>query len=137
MVIPKNKKAMLANLIGGFITILIAVSLIPVIAQEVFNVTNCNITNNSSEQPLGATDSFGGGGADVAGQFGGYDGKVKKSWVAEMALYQTNQSFTGLCIDENSPSRTLLNLIPAFFALAVCGMGIMIAFSALRDSGMC
>ena len=136
MIRNKSKKAMLGNLIGGFVAIMIGVMLIPMVSQEMNNALNCNQTNSTNisyQEPLGETDSFGGGGA---GQFGGYDGQVHKSWASNLAVYKTNQTFTGLCLNDNSVAATALKLVPAFFALAIILMSIGIAYSALRNSGL-
>ena len=100
--LKKNQKAMLANLIGCFVTIMIAVGLIGPIAQEINNVANCQSSNISiggdvielgSEQPKGATDSFGGGGST---HFGGYDNKVQHNsfvdTLASTSIVKTNKS---------------------------------------------
>ena len=130
----KNKKAMLGNLIGGFVAILIGISLLPMISQEINNAMSCNSTNSTNmsyQEPIGSTDSFGGGG----GQFGGYDGTVHKSWTSNLVIYKTNQTFTGLCLDAESPSAFVLKTVPVFFALAILLMGIAIAYNSLRNAG--
>ena len=39
-----DKKKMLGNLIGGFIVILVGVTLIPVVADEIVGAENSNVT---------------------------------------------------------------------------------------------
>jgi len=143
-----NHKGMLGNLIGGFIVVLVGVSLIGPIAQELANATNCmdgslNLSNNESiflGTPEGFTDSFGGGGSN---RFGGYDGEVKhKSFtetLAKTSIYKTEKSFFNpdcTPLPEGSTGRIMLRLVPGFFAVAVLLVGIAIAFTGLRNSGM-
>ena len=137
-----KKKAMLGNIIGGFIVILIGLSLVPVIQQEIDNAYNCgNIQTTETvttpyQEPIGTTDSFGGGGA---GQFGGYDGKVHKSWASQYAVIKTNKSFTGMCLGDGEltkTEKTLFDIMPLVFALAILIMGTAIVYNALRDVGL-
>jgi hypothetical protein len=139
-----NKKGMIANIIGGFIVILVGVSLIPVITQEIDNMYNCGSTSYNStevinyEQPIGETDSFGGGGA---GQFGGYNGKVHKSWASQYVVVKTNKSFLmGSCTNMTSQQmevmRHIFDFIPLFFALVVLLIGIASAYNGLKQSGL-
>jgi hypothetical protein len=93
-------------------------------------MTNSTV-NASYAQPIGSTDSFGGGG----GQFGGYDGKVHKSWVSNLAPYKTNSTLTGICLDENSASRLVLSWVPLFFAIGIACISLAVMFSALRNFG--
>lgn len=134
---------MLGNIIGGFIVIMVGVMLIPTIVQEIDNVMNCSnnttSTNVSNEkpyaEPIGTTDSFGGGGA---GQFGGYDGKVHKSWASNYAIIKTDKSFTGACIDTSTmdPAMiSMLKMMPLIFALTM-GVVAFMTISNLRDGGM-
>jgi hypothetical protein len=142
-----SKKAMLGNLIGGFIVILIGVSLIGPIAQELANAADCmdgniNIEGNlsTSEAPKGETDSFGGAGST---QFGGYDNKVKhKSFtesIAATSLYKTDKSILNpdcTPMPEGSWGRTILTIVPAFFALAILGIGLGVLYSSLKNSNL-
>jgi len=74
----------LGNIIGGFIAILIGVSLLPAIAEQVGQAQNqMNITSPSIEI-----------------------------------------------------TTTMLKLVPVFFAIAILGIGIAVAFSTLRNIGM-
>lgn len=133
-----NKRGMLANIIAGFIVILVGVTLIGTISQEVDNMLSCNSTNSTNmsvnvsyEPPIGTTDSFGGGG----GQFGGYDGKVYKSWATNLAPIKTNQTITGICLGEQSTwAITMLKMLPAFFALAIIFMAVGIVYGAFRGT---
>ena len=135
----KNKKAMLANLIGAFIIILIGFSILPVISQEIDNIMNCNqtdvnVTGNFTvyQQPIGETNSFGGGG----GQFGGYTGTVTKSWTSKLAIYKTNETFTGACLNNESVSGPLLKTIPLFFALAIVLVAVGTIYNSFREVGL-
>jgi len=135
---------MLGNIIGGFIVIMVGVMLIPTIVQEIDNVMNCSnnttSTNVSNEkpyaEPIGTTDSFGGGGA---GQFGGYDGKVHKSWASNYAIIKTDTAYTGICIDSATVSPAMLSmlkLMPLIFGLTIMVIAISIVRNALSDGGM-
>jgi len=138
----KNKRAMLGNLIGGFIVILIGFSMLPMISQEIDNMMNCNqtdvnVTGNFTvyQQPIGETNSFGGGG----GQFGGYTGTVTKSWTSNLAIYKTNETFTGACLNNdlnNAAGRALLKIVPAFFVLAIVLEVVGIIYNSLRYTGL-
>ena len=126
---------MLGNLVGGFVVILVSFSLFGTISQEVDNALNCNLTiNGTMEKPLGSTDSFGGGGA---GQFGGYDGEVRKSWASNYALKKTNASVMNPdCNEMSSSARTILGILPIFVVLAIMMAGIMIAVQSLSSVGL-
>jgi hypothetical protein len=135
-----NKKAMIGNIIGGFIAILIGVTLIPMISQEINNAINCNSTSNMtaaniSSDYYGKTGSFGGGGTE---HFGGYTGTVAhKVWGSDLALYKTNQTYSGICLNNLDPlTSTMLGIVPVFFALAILMMGIAIVYNSLRNSGL-
>lgn len=146
----KNKKGMLANLIGVFVTILIGISLAGTISQEIDNIISCNssIFNNTGQENItlpdknddyyGKTDSFGGGGAEQ--HFGGYDGTVKtKSFLSNLAPLKTEDSYIG-CeqYEEFRPGTllgTTLQLVPGFFILAMMLMAIMQISVALRSAG--
>ena len=132
-----NKKGLLSNIIGGFITVFIAITLFGSISQEIDNIVNCNITNSTNityEQPLGSTDSFGGGGA---GHFGGYDGTVKKSFTSNFAPYKTNESILNPnCNQLTSSSKTMLEIVPTFFLIAILVVSIGSVYYGLRNSGL-
>jgi len=138
-----SKKGMLANLIGGFVVILVGVSLLGTISQEMNNAIcpdnmtiDANVSAITTDAPNGATDSFGGGGTS---HFGGYDGTVKhENWFANLAPIKTNKSlfFNGdNCISVNGGGATILNLVPAFFALGILGAAIAMVYSSLRTGG--
>lgn len=137
----KNKKAMLGNLIGAFVVILVGVSLIPTISQELDNAMNCPLYNyenisNATGTPKGPTDSFGGAGADY--HFGGYDGKiVHKSFLSQYAVIKTNESiFVNPDCKELTPTmKTALGFVPIIFGLAIVLTAIGITFSSLRNMG--
>jgi hypothetical protein len=137
----KNKKGMLGNLMGGFIVILIGVSLVPMISQEINNAISCNQTSsffNMTSEYYGETDSFGGGGAE---HFGGYDGKVvHKDFLSNLAVYKTDKSIINpdckSLIEEGSASTILLGLVPYVFALVILLTGLALAFSGLRSAGL-
>ena len=140
-----NKKGMLSNLIGGFVAILVGVSLMGTIGQELNNAIcgsngsiglgayNASYDNN----PNGATDSFGGAGAS---HFGGYDGTVKHSnWMAALAPVKSDKSLffnNETCIEPGSVGETMLNLVPIFFVIAIVGIGLATAYMGLRNSGI-
>jgi hypothetical protein len=135
-----NKKGLIGNLIGTFIVVLVAVALTPTIAQEINNTVNCISDNqtidNISSAPKGETGSFGGAGVET--HFGGYDGQVvHKSFLSKYSFVQTNKSIINPdCEPITGPSKTLLGLIPAFFALSLLLIAIGIVYSALRDAGV-
>lgn len=126
---------MIGNIIGGFIALLVGLTLTGTVSQEIDNVINCNSTGNFSyEQPIGTTDSFGGGGA---GQFGGYDGQVHKSWTSDFAPIKTNGTLSGICLNgEDSPATIALSFVPLIFALCVLMIGIGVTYKTLTDIGM-
>jgi len=135
-----NKKGMIGNLIGAFIVILVGVSLIPVIAQQIDSAQNCplyfyeNITNMTGI-PKGPTDSFGGGGSDY--HFGGYDGQiVHKSFLSQYSIIQTNSSvFNPDCEPLSPTAKQALGFVPLFFALGIILMAIGVVYSSLRNVG--
>lgn len=140
-----SKRGMLGNLIGGFLVLLIGVSLIGPIAQEINNAADCMDSNLSiaiaSGSPEGSTDSFGGAGS--SNHFGGYTGEVKHNRfveaIASTSMVKSNKSLLNpdcTPVPEGSWGRTMLQILPAFFALAVLGMGIAMAYSALRTGGI-
>lgn len=130
----KNKRGMLANLIGGFIIIFVVITLFGTISQEVENAFNCNISiNNSEETPIGETNSFGGGGS---GQFGGYDGKVHKSWTSSLSIIKTNQSIINPnCEQLSELSQSFLKTIPFVFLVLSLITGVGMIFKSTRSTG--
>lgn len=140
-----NKRGMIGRMIGGFVAITIGVSLCGTVANQInaafdCNSTYMNSTNMTYEEPIGSTDSFGGGGAE---HFGGYDGKVvHKDFshaLGSMAIIQANETSPLLnpnCLALTRSQQTLLGLIPLFFCLGVLGVGIAVCYGALRDIGM-
>lgn len=135
----KNKKGMLGNIISGLMVMVIGITLIPTIAQQVSLAMECNLTINSSiEQPIGATDSFGGGGS---GHFGGYDGEVEKSWdYKDMSLLKNNNEsvFGNVCVngEVSVMSKILLNSIPSIFAILILGIAILNIVNTIKNVGM-
>jgi len=136
-----NKKAMLGNLIGTFVVVLVGLSLIPMIAQEVDNVVNCQLyfyenSTNMTGTPKGPTDSFGGGGSDY--HFGGYDGKVAhKSFLSQYSIIQTNSSMLNPdCKPMSESAKTALGFIPIIFGIVIFFIGIAVAHSSLRNIGI-
>jgi len=135
---PKGNKGMLGNIIGAFVAIFVGVMLVGTISQEVNNVINCNMTNltmniSDAGQPIGPTDSFGGGGS---GQFGGYDGKVHKSWSSNLAPIKTNESFLDPECKFSEATKGILAFIPIFFAIAILAVGVSIAYRSIKDVGV-
>jgi hypothetical protein len=132
----KNKRGMLAQIIGGFVTVLIAVSLMGTVSQEINNALTCGTNQTNVSVAPGKTDSFGGGGV---GSFGGYDGIVRKSWSAgsNFAPYKTNETISGLCLGGDTQSasamKTMIQIIPGFFALGILAVVILILYSSMRD----
>lgn len=135
-----NKKGMIGNLIGGFIVILIGVSLMGPIAQEMSNIVNCNSTllNISTGDPQGSTDSFGGGGSN---HFGGYDNTIAHKTflqsVADTSLIKSDKSILNPdCEVLTGASATVLQIVPLFFALGVMGAAIAMIYGSLRSGGL-
>jgi hypothetical protein len=106
------------------------------VAQEMYNATNCglNQTNITMGEPLGETDSFGGGGA---GQFGGYDGKVHKSWGGDMALIKTDKSILNSnCEPLTQDKKVLIGLTILFFALTIATSSILIIWNSFKSASL-
>lgn len=148
----RNKKAMLANLIAGFMVLMVGLTIVPMIFQEINNLSNCGsapVTEVQETIPVesapGATDSFGGGGA---AHFGGYDGKLEhKSFTQEVASYsivKTDKSYfrpnCGMNVTSASQdlilTSTLFNFLPGLFALIILGTAIIMVAAAFRNSGL-
>jgi len=126
-----SKHAMLANLIAGFIVVLVGVSLIGPISQQINGSIDC-INNNTGiigySDYYGDTNSFGGAGAE-AEHFGGYDGTlVHKNWIGERLNPE--------CKKIEGWGRTILTIVPLFFALGILIMGIAVTYGGLRHAGM-
>ena len=130
---------MLGNIVGGFMVVFIGFTLFPMISQELNNAMSCNSTNytlnQTYEQPIGSTDSFGGGGVDA--HFGGYDGEVKKSWSSNLAIYKTNESILNPnCNELSGSTKTMIDLAKLMFIVAIVLMGFFLVFNAIRNSGL-
>lgn len=139
-----NKKGLLGNLVGGFIIIFVAICLFGTISQEIDNILNCNNTSFNStnvsqyEKPIGTTDSFGGGGTKPTGQFGGYDGKVYKSWSSNLALIKTNQSIINpdCTTAPKGLSKTFLQLSPYLFIIITGLFALIFVFFGFKNAGL-
>ena len=138
----KNKKGMLGNLMGGFIVVMVGFSMMGPLAQELNNAMYCNGTNSSMVigDPIGETDSFGGGGS---AHFGGYDGTVKHNGfidaVASTSFIKTNESIINPnceIIEPGSAKAVVIKLVPMFFILGVLGVAIAMIYSALSSTGL-
>jgi len=98
---------MIANLIGGFVAILIGVSLTAPIAVEVnSNAVSTNSTGGTCTEALNVGSNNPGGSA-------GCQLYLSSSWGA-----------------------TVLKLVPGFFALGILGIGIAVTYSSLRQAGV-
>ena len=131
-----NNKGMLGNLIGGFIAIIIGISLIGTISNQIDLAINCNNTNQTIEY-YGPTDSFGGGGTE---HFGGYDGKVShKSFLsnADILTRNSNSSMIGCVFQDSSTasnfSVVVLQTVPFFFAIVIMLTVFGIVYSSIRN----
>ena len=133
-----NKKGMLANIISGLITILIGISLVGTISQQIDNALNCNQTIIQNDSYYGKTDSFGGAGTE---HFGGYDGTlVHKSFLSNLNVLPDNGKsvLNPDCtpVPEGSYIRYIATLLPICFILAILGIAISTVASSLRSSGV-
>lgn len=103
---------MIANLIGGFIAILIGVSLIGPVATQ----------TNLAAGPCGMT---------ISGiTYNTYSGGVCTNGTAT-----TNTTVAPLYASSTWGS-TVLQLVPGFFALGILGIGIAVTYSSLRQAGI-
>jgi len=105
---------MIANLIGGFVAILIGTSLVGPVSSEV----------NTAAGPCGFTS--GGiyyGTHDAANSL--CNNGTATTNVSETALYQSS-----------GWGSTVLKLVPGFFALGILGIGIAVTYSSLRQAGV-
>lgn len=143
-----NKRGMLGNIIGGFITILIGFTLLTTISQQISLAINCGVNATNISMPnvsitdipqadTGKTGSFGGGGT---GHFGGYDGTVKKSWIdaaGQLAPIKLEKSmFNPDCVPLSDANKIIIRLVPGFFALGLLGVGIIICYSVIISVGL-
>ena len=98
---------MIANLIGGFIAILIGTSLVGPISTEVYGKSvSVNSTGGTCTEALNVGSNNPGGSA-------GCQLYLSSSWGA-----------------------TVLKLVPGFFALGILGIGIAVTYSSLRQAGV-
>jgi len=97
---------MISRLIGGFVSILLGVSLIGPLATQVN-------TAGSSTNSTGTTC--------VMHSYGG----TAQSGCADAQLYLSS-----------SWGATVLKLVPGFFALGILGIGIAVTYGSLRDAGV-
>jgi len=97
---------MINRLIGGFVAILVGVSLIGPLETTVG-------TAASTTNATGTTCTLGTNGAPV------------QTGCANSALYLSS-----------SWGSTVLNMVPGFFALGILGIGIAVTYGSLRDAGV-
>jgi len=98
---------MIANLIGGFIAILIGTSLVGPLSTEVYsNSVSVNSSGDTCTQALNV-------GANNPGGSEGCQLYLSSGWGA-----------------------TVLKLVPGFFALGILGIGIAVTYSSLRQAGV-
>ncbi len=103
---------MIANLIGGFVSILVGTSLIAPVATEV----------NTAAGPCGMTT----GGIFYHTLSGGVcNNGTATTNTTPTALYQSTQW-----------GSTVLKLVPGFFALSILGIGIAVTYTSLRQAGI-
>lgn len=103
---------MIANLIGGFVAILIGTSLVGPVSSEV----------NTAAGPCGMTVS----GITYHNFAGG---------VCTNGTQSTNTTPTAL-YQSSTWGSTVLKLVPGFFALGILGIGIAVTYSSLRQAGV-
>jgi len=100
---------MIANLIGGFVAILIGVSLAGPLAVQVNTVTSSvNTTGGTCVQPTSA---------DAISQ--------NATAQANCQLYLAS-----------GWGASVAKMVPGFFALAILGIGIAVTYTSLRQSGI-
>ncbi len=109
---------MIANLIGGFVSILVGTSLIGPVASTVNEVAG----------PCGMTG--GGNPANATVYYGILSGDLCTNGTAIQ-----NHSTTAL-YSASSWGSTVLTLVPGFFALAILGIGLAVTYSSLRQAGV-
>jgi len=103
---------MIANLIGGFISILVGVSLVGPISSEV----------TSTAGPCGMTS-------------GGITYNTFAGGVCTNGTQTTNTTPTAL-YQSSTWGSTVLKLVPGFFALGILGIGLAVTYSSLRQAGV-
>jgi len=99
---------MIANLIGGFIAILIGTSLVGPLSSEVYG---SSVSTNSSGATC--TEAVHGGSLSSGVDAAGCQLYLSSSW-----------------------GSTVLKLVPGFFALGILGIGIAVTYSSLRQAGV-
>ena len=99
---------MIANLIGGFVAILIGSSIVGPLATE---VNNTSVSTNSTGSTC--TEAIHGGANSAGVDAAGCQLYLSSSWGA-----------------------TVLKLVPGFFALGILGIGIAVTYSSLRQAGV-
>ncbi len=103
---------MIANLIGGFVSIIIGTSLIAPVSTEVNTVAGpCGMTESGT-----LYNTFAGG-------------------VCTNGTQTTNTTTTAL-YQTTSWGSTVLKLVPGFFALSILGIGIAVTYTSLRQAGI-
>ena len=105
---------MIANLIGGFVTILIGTSLIGPISTQV---------NNTATQCGGITS----GGITYSTALG--------STLCSNGTSTTNTSANPLFLS-STWAPTVLQLVPGFFALALFGVALFVMYNVLQKEGI-
>lgn len=136
-----NKRAMLANLIGGLIAVMIGIMLVPQITYQINLAINCNNTNftiSESEDLNKPTDSFGGGGSE---QFGGYTGEVKHKdfyqKVGDYAVIKSNETeYNQDCVPLSKNAQALFKSVPVIFVIGVALTSIFIMYHSFRNAGL-
>lgn len=103
---------MIANLIGGFVTILIGTSLIGPIATQVN--TTAQACPNAAINPTYTVLSNG----VCTNGTQAFNGSVN-------AMYQSS-----------TWGSSVLQLVPGFFSLGLLGVGIAVTYSSLRQAGV-
>lgn len=99
---------MIANLIGGFVAILIGSSLVGPLSIEVND--NAASTNSTGTT---CTEALHGGSLSTSTDAAGCQLYLSSSWGA-----------------------TVLKMVPGFFALGILGIGIAVTYSSLRQAGV-
>ena len=131
MIQRKNKRGMLGNLIGAFVMLMIGFTLYGTVSQVVDNSLNCvNGQQITIEQPIGQTNSFGGGGS---GSFGGYDGQVHKSWGSKINILSAGNNSIGCMGDITPMSRILFEFTPTLFLIVVVFMSFAMFWSSFHN----
>jgi len=100
---------MIANLIGGFVSILVGVSLIGPVSTEV----------NLAAGPCSTAPYL-----------------THTSGVCTNGTIEFNSTSTTALYNASTWGSTVLKLVPGFFALGVLGIGIAVTYSSLRQAGV-